>query len=124
MLMDKNDFLSSLDWCKNTRTRIDNKSDISITLCSDNRNVSIVFRNGTAEKISKVGTFKFAKFKNRLIFADATGEPGFVMSKNNKSHSKYAKFCYVAGREYIKEFIGDFELKRDDFYDVYYIEAK
>lgn len=120
--MDKNEFLERLNWATNEKgcKALD---DITITISADGENVHITFRNGSAQKISKNETFVFAPFKNRLIFADATGKNGFVMSKNNKSVNRYAKFK-INGREYLKQFAGNYKLLSDEFYEILYIEKE
>jgi len=83
---------------------------------------SIIFRNNVWEKFGQ--RVELAPFKNRIMFR--TSDRGIYMSKksDNKSANRYAKYAPMNEIEMktLKDFIGDYELKYDSFYELYYIE--
>ena len=106
------------------------KDDVSINLINmgnqnksaNNQGFSIIFRNETWKKFGE--RIEIAPFKNRIMFR--TSDRGIYMSKKsaNKTTNRYAKYAPMNEIEMktLKEFIGDYELKYDSFYELYYIE--
>lgn len=122
--MDKKEFLERLNWI--TPNVTNSKADVSITVTGSKKDsINITIRNGLEKRISKTGFVKMALFKNKIIFAETTERDGFTCRKNqsNKQPNVYIKFALV-GREWLQDFVGDYQLKTDEFYDFYYIEKE
>lgn len=111
---------------------IKSKADITIGASSKEDCINVYFRNGVKDFF---GTHvKVGIYKDRMIFCEADNRTGFKISgpaKNAAVTNNYRKLyghCVVpisADKiaEY-KEWIGDYDLKVDDFYDYYYIQKK
>ncbi len=101
--------------------------DISISLTSVGKKgayhdgISFVFRNGVEKKIGM--NLEMAIFKNRILFREAD-EPAMTLFANKESKNIYAKVHAGAQVQTLKKFIGDYDLKHDDFYELYYIERE
>lgn len=86
--------------------------------------IGITFRNGIYELFGDY--IQFAVYKNRMLFRTAdTGAGLKLYAGSGKCQNRYIKFKVDDDTRVIKEkFIGDFELKYDTFYELYYIEVK
>lgn len=93
------------------------KEDVSISIVKDGA-VSIVLRNGKKKLFD--GAISYAIFKNRVMLRP--DKRGYAISGNNKSENGYVKIH--KGDEELRNFIGDYDLKYDDFYELYYIEKE
>lgn len=91
--------------------------DVSITVVKDGA-ISIVLRNGKKKLFD--GAISYAVFKNRVMFRK--DKRGYAISGNNKSENGYVKIG--KGDDELQDFIGDYELKYDDFYELFYIEKE
>ena len=92
--------------------------DVSISLVKGGAN-SIVLRNGK-KNLFEDKAISYAIFKNRVMFR--SDKDGYAISGNNKSPNGYVKIH--KGDEELRDFIGDYDLKYDDFYELYYIEKE
>lgn len=113
------------NWLGKQRNRNNCNADISISLHKRANGqkhdaIGLTFRNGCGEKFGS--TIQVAVYKNRVMFR--TAEDGICMQRNKavQSNNIYARFSDVNGE--LKNFIGDYELKYDDFYELYYIEKE
>lgn len=103
--------------------------DVSIRRLSDKDRAyyTFTFRNGVMEKLGDY--IEMSAYKNRLLFRTATSETGFkVTCKQGATDStKLNHYCKLYDREETKKFakfVGDFDLKYDSFYELYYIEVE
>lgn len=92
-------------------------SDVSINL-HKGEHIGITFRNGADKKIGE--RLEVAVYKNRVLFRDSPN--GVIMQNKSGKIGKnvYARINDIT--EELRPFIGDYELKYDDFYELYYVE--
>lgn len=95
--------------------------DVSINSHKDGT-VGITFRNKKAELIGD--RLEYAIFKNRVLFRYSENGMALHNIKNNSNNPDncYAKFAKSI--DDFRQFIGDYDLKYDDFYELYYIEKE
>ena len=114
-------------WISSSRTYHRAKSDISINCVKMDKTpyggISFTFRNDVWQFFGE--KVEFAVYKNRIMFRTATGTNGMALfSGSNKSPNKYFKVRVTEDTKILKDkFIGDYELKYDSFYELYYIEG-
>ena len=106
------------------------KNDISLNLIKvgggkDGKSYygfSITFRNKVWQNFGE--NIEIATYKNRILFR--TSETGLALTKKigSKTDNHYCKInrCDDEMMATLKGFIGDYELKYDPFYELYYIE--
>lgn len=116
----------------NTMSKNFSQKDISINLIKTGSlkngkstyGFSIIFRNKTWEKFSN--RIEIATYKNRVLFRNSDNERGILLTKkaDNTTQNHYAKLTNIDEKtmELFKTFIGDYEMKYDSFYELYYIE--
>lgn len=103
------------------------KSDVSINCIKSGDSkygaVSFTFRNDVWQFFGE--RVEFAIYKNRILFRNAAPGEGLAFSSGSiKCPNKYIKIRITDNIQIIKDkFIGDYELKYDSFYELYYIEA-
>lgn len=107
-------------------------SDVSIRECEPNKahtktRYNITFRNHSAEVLGNY--VDLAIYKNRIFFRPSSAEDrGYKIYKHDPNTSKskpYNPFTQVNKTEYtegLSEFIGNYEMKFDEFYELYYVE--
>ncbi|MBQ5768456.1 MAG: hypothetical protein IIV94_06160, partial [Clostridiales bacterium] len=91
---------------------------------SGKKGFSLIFRNKCYEKLGKF--VEIAIYKNRIFFRE-TNDNGLTIrgKKGAPENTHYASINYISEEvERLKDFIGDYELKHDEFYELYYIEKK
>lgn len=86
---------------------------------------SVTFKNRAYDWLKDIERVQFAIFKNRIMWRES--DEGFTLSCKKKESSRgtksyYASIPYSEASMELDKFIGDYELKYDDFYDLYYIE--
>lgn len=86
--------------------------------------ISFTFRNEVAGFFGD--RIQFAIYKNRVMFRPSVEGEGIALcTVNKKSPNRYFKMKLTKDIEELKsKFIGDYELKYDSFYEVYYIEKE
>lgn len=101
--------------------------DVSISLITigtkekGHDGISIIFRNKIEER---VGTnLELAVYKNRVFFRQ-TDVPAMNMLSNRETPNRYGKIGTGAIVQTLKNFIGDYDLKYDTFYELFYIERE
>jgi hypothetical protein len=103
-------------------------SDISINCITYNKTpfagLSFTFRNDVWGLFGEC--VEIAIYKNRILFRTAPAGQGMKLSRGSeKSPNKYFKMKVDGSTQEIKDkFIGDYELKYDSFYELYYIERE
>ena len=102
--------------------------DVSIKRTTDKNRpyYSFTLRNGTAEKLGDY--IELSVYKNRLLLRKAAAETGFKVSckQGSTDATKLNHYFKIYEREETKKFskfVGDFDLKYDSFYELYYIEV-
>lgn len=131
----KNEKFNWLSSQNTSTTRIRSQSDITITEvgpCSHSgksNRYNITLRNEVPDKL---GTYvDLALFKNRIFFRPSSAEAnGYKMYNRNHTNGsgnevKGNPFIQVTKTESTKalsDFVGHYELKYDEFYELYYIE--
>ena len=127
-----NEVLNNLVWigrCVNNHGSA--KTDIHITtnLTDGKRDyVSFTFKNDIWKLFADdTCYFEVSLFKNRMFFRKSTAERGITLSTNKNCTLPTTRYAKVQNSTQPKLFAGwggDYELKHDDFYDLYYIERK
>lgn len=103
------------------------QSDISINCITYNgkpfNGISFSFRNEVWQFFGE--RVEFAIYKNRILFRSASNGEGMSFTTGSqKCTNKYFKVKIDENTQILKDkFIGDYELKYDSFYELYYIEA-
>lgn len=101
-----------------------NKTMKDFTLTVSGRGkVYMYFRNGTHKNFE--GGFRFGIYKNRIIF-DKTNVNGLVIKEKEVKSGVIGVAAYitVTDAEKYKPWVGDYDLKWDEFYEFWYIEKK
>lgn len=115
-----------LDWV--TKRSYKGEADVSIrrALSNDKPIISISLRNDCSKIISNTEFIKLAPFKNRLFFKESDSFSGFKATSNNsvKESTKYIKVSFKQDVDRLAIFEGDYSLRYDDFYELYYIERE
>lgn len=91
--------------------------------------ISFTFRNGARRAISENDYVLLAVIKNRIFFKTGSMNDGFLISSasTNSGIVKDNGYMRVTEKECIemlKPFIGSYDLKYDQFYELYYIERE
>ena len=110
--------MPDFDWVgKGTRR---SSADVSITEVKGG--TQIIFRNGTRDHFGQ--RVQLAVMKNRIYFRG--NEDGFkLFNLNQKKPNGYLKlFEKTDICKKVSEFLGDYALRFDEFYELYYIEKK
>lgn len=120
----KEEFLSKLQWRGSEKRVSKSKADISITITKSNR-MAFTFRNDTASKVSDTGYLAICPHKNRILFKAVDNRHGWAVSMKHKDDSKRLTYGYMqvpVESDADRAFEGDYELKYDDFLELYFIE--
>lgn len=85
---------------------------------------SLIFRNTAPQQIGN--NFQIAIYKNRVMIRPVEEGQGvkLQMKSNSKTPNGYAKLRCDEDTKELDKFIGDYELKYDTFYELYYIEKE
>lgn len=91
---------------------------------SVNYRIAIIFKNNVIKDIAPSGYIDFAVYKNRVLFRESDSTMGlFVKSHSNRSEEVVIPL--TPETKELEDFIGgDFTLKYDEFYEVFYIERR
>lgn len=84
--------------------------------------INLTFRNDIWEIIGE--SIEFAIFKNRVVFREKKGGLELKPNKNSKNRYAFVGIRYPKEVEALSDFIGDYSLNYDGFYEVYYIERE
>lgn len=100
------------------------RSLADVTVQLKDRILKVTFRNNNGDLITSTNYLTFCLFKNRIMFNE-TDDRGYKVFKSGSSHIKYLSATITPEKvEKYKEFEGDYKLKLDEFYGIYYIEKK
>lgn len=88
--------------------------------------VSFIFRNGSWKFFTDTDFMLVARFKNRIFFKTGDKSDGILLSKNKNTtaETRYARVQRANVNEQFAIYDGDYELKYDEFYELYYIERE
>lgn len=94
-------------------------SDITISASKKQNQINIYFRNETPDKFQK--GVKFGIYKNRIIFEP--DERGYKVTAYNPKQKRNQGHILATVKEVDKyrEWIGDYKLLWDDFYEFWFI---
>lgn len=129
----REEFLSQMSWSTKHRATgdNDNHSDISVTFTrktvnSEYTHVNFTFRNSIEKIITGDETeyIQFCAHKNRIFFRPAEAKVGYKLYKANSKSTSNNRYVKVPIFECAKAFVGDFDLKYDEFLELYYIEKE
>ena len=110
---------------RGARTRV--SSDITVNIIDSASKkglgaVSITFRNDCWEELGE--NVEIAIFKNRVLFRQGECGFGWKNKGNVKTKNHYMRITLTEETKALKNFVGDYELKYDSFYELYYIEKE
>lgn len=121
----------NLNWIGKTRnSSVASDVDVRVSVSSGRKDerlsCTFAFYKECARLVSKTEYIQVAEFKNRIFFREAEDAKGIKLSMNKQCDkgTRYAKFY---GEDVSARFIpfeGEYELKYDEFYELYYIEKK
>lgn len=123
----RDDILKGLDWMHPKKGMTIADKDISVTFNKSKEgrvSLCVIFRHGIDELIDpeKIGRISFCKYMNNCILFSADKD-GYKLFQNSKAKkNKYLKMTVYDGA--FKEYIGDYDLKYDEFLRLYYIERE
>lgn len=86
---------------------------------------SIIFKNKAYDWLKDTPRIQFAIYKNRIMWRES--DKGFCLSGKTKktargTRSYYASIPYTEDSAELENFIGDYILQYDEFYELHYIE--
>lgn len=122
-----NEKIMNLNWIGTNKHGHKATVDVSISISSSDAKrsfVGFIFRNESWKFFTDTDFFVVAPYKNRLFFKAADKSNGIYLCKNNntKTPTRYGRIQRDFINTSFAEYVGDYELKHDDFYDLYYIE--
>lgn len=120
--MEKN-VLPELMWNTKQRSANNGNADVSVSIVKnggDRRRLNFSFKNDI-DQLFGGDYVVFALMKNRIYFKASNSIEGYKLSKA-KNRAYVAATLNGSQVDEYKKFIGDFDLKFDVFYELYYIE--
>lgn len=103
--------------------RITNTSDMDVSITFIKGDIfAFVFRNNTWEFFD--GRVEFAIYKNRILFRHSDVGMQIKPKKGSKTPNHYGKISGKCTPKGLRNFIGDYIMKYDEFYELYYIEKE
>lgn len=133
----KDEFLSKLNWVESRGSCVRSDSDVSVTVNiqdkkRDRNYIAFTFRNGTAQILSNTNYVQICAHKNRIFFRESSMKEGYKLTFNvknsersNTEASQLNRYLKVSiNTDTYKAFEGDYDLKYDDFLELYYIEKE
>lgn len=109
--------------------KVSSKADVSLHKVRNNDKdaIALTFRNGIHKLISETDYVLISMpKKNRIYFKQGTQMNGLLLGKNNgtKLDNRYSRFYSDEDVKFFLDFVGEYELKHDDFNELYYIEKE
>lgn len=119
--------LPELQWFNKKRKLGESSNAVSITVTAggknskaDRRRLAFIFRDKLYENF-KSKYITFAVMKNRIYFKGVEAKEGYAITI--KGVSGYCQATITLNElEQFEPFIGDYSLRYDDFYELYYVE--
>ena len=119
--------LPELDWKKKFKASCTSDANVSINVCDGGKRMtagtkmlSIVIRDNLYKQFNSE-FITFAILKNRIYFKGVDKHDGYKVSLNHVNGYVQATLQPKEVKAYSK-FIGDYSLKYDEIYELYYIE--
>lgn len=108
---------------------IKSKADVSLHIVSNNKKdaIALTFRNGIHKLITETDYILVSMpKKNRIYFKQGTQMNGLLLGKNKGTlvDNRYSRFYAEEDVKFFLDFHGEYELKHDDFNELYYIEKE
>ena len=124
--MKSNNVLPELSWkTKLNQTGTRSSDDVSIAITKSKgeaKRLSLIFRIHMWEVLSSE-YIAFAVLKNRIYFKGTDKKEGYTVSVKNTSGYLSITLNQKELETY-EDFVGDYSLKFDNFYELYYIERE
>ena len=127
----KEEFLSSMNWVSKSKARGSvGDFDVSLTFGKkkstdkEPKLLCMTLRNEAEKLFADDNEYiQICIHKNRMFFRQADSKTGYKLYDNKTVHSKnrYVKFPL---HDVMKAFVGDYDMKYDDFLELYYIEKE
>lgn len=115
-----------LNWVGSSITKRSSRADVSISRVKWNKEkgkaFSFVFRNDAPNKLGS--SLQIAVNKNRVFFRSSPGGVNTHTKSNSKAANTYMTIKESEPIKALVDFIGDYELKLDPYWDLYYIEKE
>lgn len=125
-----NEVTRKLDWIgalgkKNPKANNDISIRHTISENGESHYTGITLRHECWKLITDTPYVEVAIFKNRVFFKESDAIRGLTLcsNKNTSETTRYIRFYNGHAPKFIA-FEGDYELKYDEFYELYYIERK
>ena len=110
---------------RGSRTRVDRDVTVNLIRGSAEKGfgaVSITFRNDSWSDLGE--NVEIAIFKNRILFRQGECGFGWKNKGNVKTKNHYMRITLSEETKALKNFVGDYDLKYDSFYELHYIEKE
>ena len=121
----RQEFMAEIEFETRQKSGYKSQADITLTVLNGNKGknrVNIYFRNNT--KIHFPDGVIFGIYKNRIVF-EKSNTQGYKIATNNNNRSDYGCVsATVSDPDKYKDWIGDYTLKWDSFYEFWYIERE
>lgn len=127
----KQEILDTFEWIGKERKscRMYGDYPISINFIPSKRkdkksHLSFVIRDGKHKDLTSTGYIQICPHKNRMYFREAESREGYKLyqASNSSPNNRYTKIAIDDNN--LKEFVGDYVLKHDDFLELSYIEKE
>lgn len=130
----KNEFMEKMNWVEKTKTRSVSNADVTVSIQlktkgavkNSHQVICFTFRNGVIEKLTTTGYIQICVHKNRLFIREADKNIGYKVTtpgyKEAVPGSNVNRYCKMPVLDVFSGFEGNYELKYDDFLELYYIE--
>lgn len=123
-----NEAEQKLVWIGRTNRRGGNDISIKVNLMANTHNgnyVGFTFRDECHKKFcGETPYFEVSLFKNCMFFKKSNSERGLLISNNKNTKSNYYAKIQSDTANYFAHWEGDYELKYNEFWELYYIERK
>ena len=90
--------------------------------------VNFTFKNDVWKKFAEnADYFEVSFYKNRMFFRKSEPSKGILLNTNKNCTMPTTRYAKIQNQDTPRLFVGwagDYQLKHDDFYDLYYIERK
>ena len=118
----RDEFMAQIEFEGRQRNGRNSQKDVTLSVVRNGSRVNIYFRNDTM-KMFDGEQVVFGIYKNRIIFEKRYD--GYKITEIEHKRSTYGSIsASVSDINRYKKWIGDYDLKWDEFYEFYYIERE
>ena len=125
----RDQFLSQMSWVEKEKKRYVCDKDITVAIQTkktgatkdSHKAVCFSIRNGVEQNITSTEYMQICVHKNRIFFREADRDMGYKVYKPSTGNNRYCKMTLL---DVLACFVGDYDLKYDDFLELYYIEKE